>query len=173
LVPLIKDDLEQGKEAAERAGLPYYQAAGEKLWEAKAQLKHGEFNDWVKRNFGISKGTAWRYMKLAKAAADEKFSALNFSSMRDFFRQTCASEGTGKTSWHEPVKQVLDGVDLGAIRQAQLSARQEREAKHKLALQLIDIGYRALATKLHPDKGGSPDAMGRLNQVRDQLKRLA
>jgi hypothetical protein len=35
-----------------------------------------------------------------------------------------------------------------------------------LALQLIDIGYKVLSVKLHPDKGGSHDAMRRLNKVR-------
>jgi hypothetical protein len=45
--------------------------------------------------------------------------------------------------------------------------------KYKLAMQLIDIGYKALATKLHPDKGGSGDAMSRLNEVRDRLKQRA
>ena len=40
----------------------------------------------------------------------------------------------------------------------------------KLALELIDAGYRALATKHHPDRGGSSDAMAQLNQWRDRLK---
>ena len=37
LVPLIKDDLKEGDAAAERAGLPHYRAAGEKMLEAKPQ----------------------------------------------------------------------------------------------------------------------------------------
>jgi curved DNA-binding protein CbpA len=52
-----------------------------------------------------------------------------------------------------------------------LSQAKERETQRTLSLQLIDIGYKVLATKLHPDKGGSPEAMARLNQVRDALKR--
>jgi hypothetical protein len=55
--------------------------------------------------------------------------------------------------------------------------RQSREAETKLhrdlAAQLIDLGYRALATRLHPDRGGSKDAMARLNAVRDELKSIA
>jgi hypothetical protein len=42
-----------------------------------------------------------------------------------------------------------------------------------LALELIDIGFKALATRLHPDRGGSKDAMRRLNRVRDELKTVA
>ena len=33
-------------------------------------------------------------------------------------------------------------------------------------------GLRAMATKLHPDAGGSPEAMVRLNQLRDKLNRM-
>jgi hypothetical protein len=43
----------------------------------------------------------------------------------------------------------------------------------ELAEELIDIGYRALATRLHPDRGGSKDAMVRLNLVRGELKSIA
>jgi len=40
-----------------------------------------------------------------------------------------------------------------------------------LALKIIDIGYQALAVKMHPDKKtGSEDAMTRLNVVRDKTK---
>jgi|SRR6516225_9524127 hypothetical protein len=55
--------------------------------------------------------------------------------------------------------------------------RQARDAEiylhRELAGELIDIGYRALATRLHPDRGGSKDAMARLNRVRDELKEIA
>jgi hypothetical protein len=46
-----------------------------------------------------------------------------------------------------------------------LSKEQREQAQ-----QVINVGYRALAAKLHPDAGGSPEAMTRLNQVRDRLK---
>lgn len=39
-----------------------------------------------------------------------------------------------------------------------------------LGLRLIDIGYKTLAKELHPDMGGSQDAMARLNRVRERLK---
>jgi hypothetical protein len=45
-------------------------------------------------------------------------------------------------------------------------------AQKALGRRLIDIGYKALASKLHPDKGGSPEGMSRLNTVRDQLRRV-
>jgi hypothetical protein len=173
LVPLIKDDLEH----AEKAGMPYYRAAGEKMIEAKAQMKQGEFLPWLKRHFPISPWQAKVYMKLAAATADKQNRGIpNFSSLNDFLKQTGDKQYTPtpvrSQPWHDPVKQIVSRVDVDTlnIRKAELTRIDEREAQRKLALQLIDIGYKALATKLHPDSGGSRDAMARLNQVRDRLK---
>jgi hypothetical protein len=43
----------------------------------------------------------------------------------------------------------------------------------ELALQMVDIGFKALAIKLHPDRGGSHDEMERLNLVCDRLRQVA
>lgn len=75
-------------------------------------------------------------------------------------------------AWHEPVKEAQVDIDILNRRREALNRADEREAERKLALQLIDIGYKALATKLHPDKGGSRDAMSRLNRVRDHLRQM-
>ena len=56
------------------------------------------------------------------------------------------------------------------LREENLTRQEEREADRQLALRLIDIGYKVLAKELHPDKGGSRDAMQRLGRVRDRLK---
>jgi hypothetical protein len=48
-----------------------------------------------------------------------------------------------------------------------------RASRRKLALRLIDIGFKILDKELHPDKGGSRNAMARLNRVRDRLKHHA
>lgn len=170
LIPLIKDDLEK----AQRAGLPYYQAAGEKLLEAKAQIPHGEFVDWVKRNFPIGRAQAQRYMLLAKAVQtdDEKGSPAIFSTLSKFVGD---HRTTHEAPWTAPVKKIVDRVDteiLNLKREA-LKRAEERDAQRTLALHLIDIGYKILARKLHPDRGGSRDAMARLNAVRDRLKGCA
>ena len=181
LAQLIKDDLEQGKAAAERAGLPHYRAAGEKLIEAKSQLPHGEFVQWVERNFTVTIRHARRYMDLAKATqATEKGLASPFSSLSDFVRQTSdpnynKPHTVRPTAWFEPVKQVVEKVDTETLnlKREELKRADERDAQRKLALQLIDIGYKVLARELHPDKGGSKEAMARLNAVRDRLKNSA
>ena len=178
LVPLIQEDLKHGSEAAERAGMPYYQAAGEKLLEAKGQLKHGEFTAWVKRHFNITIRHAQRYMSLAEHL--EKRPASRFSSLGDFVRQTGPDPeyntfASRKPSWQEPVREIIDRVDTETLnlKREELKRADEREAQRLLALQLIDIGYKVLARELHPDKGGSREAMSRLNAVRERLKQHA
>jgi hypothetical protein len=46
-----------------------------------------------------------------------------------------------------------------------------------LVRQIVDAGYRSVASRLHPDVGGPPGEMQRLNQVvgslRNQLRQLA
>jgi hypothetical protein len=177
LVPLIKADLEEAREAAERAGIPYFKAAGEKLAEARSQLSYSEFLSWAWRHFKIRETQANRYLSLGRTI-ENNTRARAPTSLSDHIRNTGASPRgaeRGGASWHEPVKQVINKVDTDTLnlRKAEMNRIEERDAQRKLALQLIDIGYKALATKLHPDKGGSRDAMARLNQVRDRLKQHA
>jgi Protein of unknown function (DUF3102) len=68
-----------GNEAAQAAGMPYYRAAGEKMLEAKAQLKHGEFGPWIKRKFSISDRQARTYMALAKTEVHFRFESRFYS----------------------------------------------------------------------------------------------
>lgn len=180
LVPLIQEDIKHGREAAERAGMPYYRAAGEKLIEAKAQLKPSEFIPWVTRNLSIGQDTARTYMKLAEVVGDQTPSALGFSSLGDFIRKTGPNPNyntfaSKKPAWQEDVRQVIERVDTETLnlKREELKRGDEREAQRELAIQLIDIGYKVLARTLHPDKGGSRDAMARLNAVRDRLKQNA
>jgi hypothetical protein len=114
--------------------MPYYQAAGEKLIEAKAQMKHGEFIPWVKRNFNIGKGQASLYMALAEAT-EQKSGAPNFSSLREFERET-GRRAEGATSWTEPVKQIVARVDTETLnlKREEMKRQEERDAQRKLAI---------------------------------------
>lgn len=176
LVPLIKQDLEKAHDAAEAAGMPYYRAAGEKLLEAKGgrELSHGEFVPWVERHFKISIRQAQRYMSLVDT---EKRQARRFSSINDHLRELGDSgyvpNKPRPQPWHKPVSQTLGRVNVEALNREAMKRAEERELQRKLALQLIDIGFKALATKLHPDRGGSHEAMVRLKTVRDRLKQSA
>jgi Protein of unknown function (DUF3102) len=167
LVPLIKEDLA----GAERAGLPFKQAAGFKLLEAKGQVRHGEWGLWLRNNFTLSAKTARVYMDFAEKT--NKGGIPPFSSMNAFHKETGSSHYrsvTSKRTWHEPVKEAIAKVNVDALKQDALAKQEERALQRKLALSLIDIGFKALASKLHPDKGGSREAMVRLNRVRELLQ---
>jgi hypothetical protein len=45
-----------------------------------------------------------------------------------------------------------------------------RDLQRYLEMKIIDAGYRALAAKLHPDIGGTGEAMARLTAARDELR---
>lgn len=177
LVSLIQEDLKHGKDAAVRAGMPYYQAAGEKMLEARPQIPVGDFQSWVERNFKISYRQASNYMRLAQAHPSTG-SALPVDTLSEFIRETGNpnyNRPTPPPDWHGPVNKIVDRVDTETLnlKREEMKRADERVAQRTLALQLIDIGYKVLARTLHPDKGGSREAMTRLNAVRDRLNQHA
>lgn len=164
LVPLIKSEIELGDEA----GLEHYQRAGEMLLEAQTQVDHGDWGSWLERNFNRSISTAYSYMALAKKKIP---AGRNFTTLSEHTRPNRPAGGHVPT-WHPPVQKILNNVDTETLnlKREEMKRADERDAQRTLALQLIDIGYKVLARKLHPDRGGSRDAMQRLNAVRDRLK---
>jgi hypothetical protein len=184
LAPLIKEDLQRGDEAAKRAALPYYKAAGEKMMEAREgsfrDTSAASFWDWVKRTFDRSRFQAQAYMDLVdherRTAGAPTIGANNFNSLREAGRtiHPHRDQGTGKTTWHEPVKQAIRTFNPEAYAKDLRNRQQERDLERKLALKRIDIGFKVLAAQLHPDKrSGSSEAMTRLNNVRNRLKQHA
>lgn len=153
LVPLIKQDIQ----AAQNAGMPYYRAAGEKLIEAKSQLAHGEWQEWLKRNFSLTARTAQNYMQMADA---QKRNVFRFSSLNEFKRQRKAERAGG----------ARDAQPIGNKFERMANAFKEQKLLRKLAIEIIDAGYRHLSAKYHPDKGGDSDTMRRLSDVRKALK---
>jgi hypothetical protein len=173
LVPLIREDLKQGDKAAEAAGMPFYRAAGEKLNEARQGRSAAEFWGWATRNFKRGKSQLSFYMGLDKNVA---VTNQHYESIKDFRRRGLGHDvptsggSMRQPSWQAPVKEAIGKVNLDALKQDALARQEERALQRKLALSLIDIGFKALASKLHPDKGGSREAMARLNRVRDILR---
>lgn len=165
LVPLIKQELTRG----DNAGLEHYRRAGEMLLEAKAQVERGHWTAWIRRNFGMSEATVKRYMKLAEVMEHEngKVRRRTFTTLSE---ATEPARANHQPQWHEPVREAVARVDVDKLAQERLKLAQEQKLMRDLALQLIDIGYKALATKLHPDRGGSSEAMTRLNRVRQMLR---
>jgi hypothetical protein len=172
LVPLIREELVAG----EQAGLEHYRQAGDLLLEAKEQLAYGNWTKWLAQNFKDARGvtlsprTADRYMKLAVIARRKP----DIGAGADYTR--IVGDRSERTQVHASFRSVLDAArDLDADLFAQERQTEEEEVRirRELVSELIDLGYRALATRLHPDRGGSKDAMVRLNDLRTQLTQFA
>jgi len=177
LVPLIKDDLKQADLAAKNAPVPFYRAAGEKMLEARGQVARGEWESWVRQNFRIGIRAAEQYMALARATASLQIrDAIRDEeelTFREAVRRHTANKNFGQPAgWQADIKENVRQARVEAQRIAEehLTRQQERDAEKKLALRLIDIGFKVLVKELHPDKGGSKDAMARLSRVRARLK---
>ena len=171
LEKLIREALD----AANKAGVPYYKAAGELLNEARDGHFENDvfgFYRWAEKNFGILKTQTRTWMGLAAAS-----SRKSFKSIAEYRRHKgdpgAATSGRVSRDWTAPVDEIAERARNEARRLAaedNLTRMQERDAEAKLGLRLIDIGYRVLAKELHPDKGGSREAMTRLGRVRDRLR---
>jgi hypothetical protein len=167
LIPLIQADLERG----DRAGMEYYADAGDKLIEAKAQVTHGYWGAWLSKNFHLVDRVAQRYMRLARLRAE------NLEKRRpasDLPRSLNEMEGytARRQERHRAeraYKSVLRDLETDLYAQEQQTRADEVKLHREMALELIDVGFKALATRLHPDRGGSKEAMARLNRVRDEL----
>jgi Protein of unknown function (DUF3102) len=173
LIPMIQSELQQGN----AAGQEHYRLAGEMLIEAKGQVGHGGWGRWLSKNFDLSDRQASRYMRLARhvrnqigrGAADLEM----FKSLRDMDGDTERAREHRQSTQQQQFRRVLRDVARDDFVQERQARDDEIKLHRDLAEELVDIGYRALATRLHPDRGGSKDAMSRLNRVRDELKQIA
>jgi hypothetical protein len=173
LVPLIQDELILGT----RAGMEHYVAAGQMLNEARfsGQVALGSWGRWLKDNFRLGRKTANDYMRIAERV--EKEGSVCLSEIQSIDEAVGRTPRTIKSvTKKNKLKSLFDGVEKVNVPRLS-NERQSLEVEIKLhrdvALQLIELGYRAMATRLHPDAGGSKDAMARLNAVRHELKEIA
>lgn len=169
LVPLIKDDLQERKKLRDGASFELETKIGEELIEAKSQLTVTQWGDWLRKNFHLSQSTANTWMRATrKLFAGEEFATL--SHVKGDMRKG------HEAPWATPVKERAEQArrQMEVFAKQERSRTEERNAERKLGLQIIDIGFKVLATKLHPDKmDGSHEAMRRLNAERLRLKQAA
>lgn len=170
LIPLIQSELQLGNDA----GRDHYRLAGEMLIEAKDQVAHGGWGRWLTKNFDLSHDTARLYMRWARehqnVSGDHETRYRSLNEMRGV---TDRRREAHRSNQQQAFRRVLRDVARDTFVQERQSRDDEVKLHRELAEELIDLGYRALATKLHPDRGGSKDAMARLNRVRDELRNLA
>jgi hypothetical protein len=170
LIPLIQSELQQGNDA----GREHYRIAGEMLIEAKEQVAHGQWGSWLSKNFNLSDRTAREYMRWARLHDEIGGGTAEMpTSITEMTGRTDRAREFRQSKQQQNFKRVLRDVARDNFVQERQTLDNEIKLHRDLAEELIDIGYRALATKLHPDRGGSKDAMTRLNRVRDELKQIA
>jgi hypothetical protein len=173
LIPLIRSDIKEmkvaEKKAAETATVPFKISIGEKLIEAKSQLEHREWRHWLEHNFTLSHSSANKFIQMASVDKSKSYRDTNLSQSEFIRRHISPSHGRS-AGWIPEMRERLDRINVEKLAKPVSDEKLEEELERKLALDLIDIGYRTLSIKLHPDKGGSREAMTRLNTVRDNLK---
>lgn len=169
LVPLIQSELQLGNDA----GRDHYRRAGEMLNEAKDQLAHGAWGKWLAKHFDLSARSAQVYMQWARTHEERRPSAQMPSSLNDMTGGRERRQEERQSNQQQTFRRTLRDVARDDFVQERQARDDEVRLHRELAQELIDLGYRALATRLHPDRGGSKDAMSRLNRVRDELKQLA
>jgi len=171
LIPLIQNDLERG----DRAGMQFYADAGDKLIEAKEQVAHGYWGAWLSKNFTLNDSVARRYMRLARIREENRQNGPSGSvlprSLNEMLGETKRAQQ--RRDAERKYKDVLRDLETDLYAQEQQTRADEVQLHRDIALELIDVGFKALATRLHPDRGGSKEAMARLNRVRDELKGVA
>lgn len=171
LIPLIQADLERG----DRAGMEYYANAGDKLIEAKGQVAHGYWGTWLSKNFTLKDGTARRYMRWARLRAEQGQNVTGGDVLPRSLREMDGNTTRDQNHRHaeRAYKTVLRDLETDLYTQEKQTRDDEIQLHRDIALELIDVGFKALATRLHPDRGGSKEAMARLNRVRIELKGVA
>jgi Protein of unknown function (DUF3102) len=171
LVPLIQGELQLGHEA----GYDHYVKAGEMLIEARGQVAKGRWTRWLTENFELSSRTAGAYIGWAEHHDEvaRGASGTKFQSMREMRGDTERQREQRQSKQQRAFRKAMHDVARDDFVQARQTRDEEAKLLRELAVELIDIGFRALATRLHPDRGGSQTAMARLNRVRDELKTFA
>ena len=174
LVPLIQEDLNQ----ANHAGLECYRRAGDKLREARSQVAAHRWGAWLSENFELSRRTAERYIRLSEKFEDGEIPDATPGVASPGYREILGGNSTKRreryhTTPNREFRKAMREFEPQAVSHASATRDEETQAHRELALELIDIGYKALATRLHPDHGGNKHAMRRLNRVRDELKSVA
>jgi hypothetical protein len=170
LIPLIQGELQQGNDA----GREHYRQVGEMLLEAKDQVGHGAWGRWLSKNFELSHRQANEYMRWARERQNSAAgSKPTYTSLREFRGATERDREHSQSKQQQQFRRVLREVARDDFVQERQDRKDELALHQDLAVELVEIGYRALATRLHPDRGGTKDAMARLNRVRDELKHIA
>lgn len=142
---------------------------GHCLLEARRRIKPGGYRwgNWL-ATFDMNYCSAKAYMEKAEqsdCAAREAERAREREKRREQWR----------TEWSWRPGPSHPGPAPNFPNLEELRARYEREQarlkeQRHYSLLIVDAGYKAMASKLHPDHGGSNEDMVKLTHARDALK---
>src|SRR5262252_6880314 len=145
LIPLIQNDLERG----DRAGMQFYADAGDKLIEAKEQVAHGYWGAWLSKNFTLNDSVARRYMRLARIREENRQNGPSGSvlprSLNEMLGETKRAQQ--RRDAERKYKDVLRDLETDLYAQEQQTRADEVQLHRDIALELIDVGFKALATR--------------------------
>lgn len=149
--------------------------AGERYIQAKAVCPHGEWEANLKAEGATEEHATdcMRYYEAVKSGLSPDLPPIKETL------QKAADE-----AFHERVKarvkkgmpdappEVVEDEAAKQVAAEKAAKKAENDKEHALATKLLDLGYRELAKRLHPDAGGTDDDMSRLNRVKKVLTTL-
>lgn len=179
LTPMIRKELKAGFQAGER----HWKKVGRLLNEARNHFpkagpnKKGlTFHRWVEKNFqhpwtgeSISRHQAKRWMSASKNSSARDRTKLSLNSQTDN-RSPNHDDYNPKLDWQSGVRKVQQKINTNQLAKQWEDEKREGKERAKLARQIVEAGYRALAAVVHPDKrGGSKEAMAKLTDAKKWL----
>jgi hypothetical protein len=175
LMKLVRLDLAAGEEK----GLEDYRRAGRRLQILKERIPAGQWQKWLRKQLDLSVQKAWRYMKLAERTARLPSQSAGGTSFRTLSEATGDHRPHHQASWYDAAREEHAQREQRAQATAHHTSTSQREARwaEQRAVRahadgIINAGYRAYAPRFHPDRGGDPREMVRVNKARDGLRRL-
>jgi len=171
IVKRIKKNLALMVSIAERMTYDQQVEIGKDLLLAERKVT-GSWYRWLDKNFSMSIQTAKRYMLAARKEREKHTIAgkRRFRNITEALRDTDPTYALPRHKKNEqPIRNIVDEIDTDIFAERQKTETKERRLKKEMALELVEAGFRALSHKFHSDKGGSDDAMRRLDEVRKIL----
>jgi hypothetical protein len=172
IVPRVRVNLKKMEKIAELATTNIRREIGRDLISARTLCGKAKvsFTNWLDNNFSMHQSTAMRYISLAGSPRSREYTSIT-EHLRDKNPNYALPRQSVTDFENEAAgKKILSGISTGIFVERTLSESKEKGLKKRMALELVDAGYRALSIKAHADKGGSDEAMRRLTEVRATLK---
>jgi hypothetical protein len=162
-------------------------AAGRLLLDARKLVPQGQWRSYLIA-IDVKPMTAWRLMQIAQLDRERLDSVNTFMDALKLARRELrdavpsakrlAEEQTWTTEFttadeQPPVEEDCYFKDIKDEHKALVAEDEQKRAIYvDWAKQIITIGYRALAMKMHPDKGGTTLDMQRLGDLKRRMDKI-